>query len=259
MKKYFKDNNEINNVINNNNYKYNQNNMLDEINNFDIIKFKTLLDGKQIFVFDGIIGAGKTTTIKLIGNYLKNEGKKIHCIYEPVDIWRDVGALNEFYKNIPDKCYEFQTFTFITRIKRVISEILNNPDVDIYLLERSIFTDKYIFVELLRDLMGPIRMNMYNEWWGMWNMILPIKVNKWVLLNTSLEESIQRICKRDRFEEKGSISVEYQKNLYDKHIEFFEILKNENENIVIIPSDIMDKNIPNDTSLVKSIVDMILD
>lgn len=241
-------NNKINNKIN----------MLNEINKYDLIKFKDLVSNKKIYIFDGIIGAGKTTTIKLIGNYLKNNGYKVHCIYEPVDIWRETGSLDEFYKNIPDKCYEFQTFTYITRIKRVINEILDNQDSDIYLLERSIFTDKYIFVELLKDLMGPIRMRMYNEWWNMWNMLLPIKVDKWILLNTSLEESIQRICKRDRFEEKNSISIEYQKNLYDKHHEFFEILNKENENIVIIPSEIMDDNIPENEELIEKIVNMIL-
>jgi deoxyadenosine/deoxycytidine kinase len=232
-------------------------NMLNDMNKYDLVKFRELLDTKKIYIFDGIIGAGKTTTIKLIGNNLKNNGKKVHCIYEPVDIWREAGALNEFYKNIPEKCYEFQTFTYITRIKRVISEILDNQDADIYLLERSIFTDKYIFVELLRDLMGPIRMRMYNEWWDMWNMLLPIKVEKWILLNTSLEESIQRICKRDRFEEKNSISIEYQKNLYDKHHEFFNILNMKEEKTVIIPSEIMDDNVPEKEELIQRIVELI--
>jgi deoxyadenosine/deoxycytidine kinase len=233
-------------------------NMLNGIQKYDLIKFKEIVDKKQIIIFDGIIGAGKTTTIKLIGNSLKNDGKKVHCIYEPVDIWRETGALNEFYKNIDDKCYEFQTFTYITRIKRVISEILENPDADIYLLERSIFTDKYIFVELLKDAMGPERMRMYNEWWDMWSLLLPFKVNKWVLLNTSLQESIQRICNRDRFEEKNSISIEYQKNLYDKHHEFFNILNRDNEDTVIIPSEIMDDNVPEKPELIENIINMIL-
>jgi len=218
-------------------------------------QFRDLLHNKQLIVIDGLIGAGKSTLIKLIVKENKYK-KKIHPIYEPVDIWRDTGALQLFYQDIPAKCMEFQTFTFITRIKRIMTEVIENPDVDIYLLERSVFTDRYIFVELLREMMGPTRMKMYEEWWDMWSLLLPLKFNKWILIDTSLEESINRICKRDRKEESG-ISIEYQKNLYDKHHQFFQKLKDIGENTVIIPKKIMDENYLDNREKIKNIMDMI--
>jgi deoxyadenosine/deoxycytidine kinase len=195
----------------------------------------------KFIVIDGLIGAGKTTLIKLLINKYSASGIKVHPIYEPVDVWRETGALAEFYKDIKAKCYEFQTFVYITRIQRVIDEVCANPDTHIFLLERSIFTDRYIFVNLLKENMGPVRLEMYNTWWDMWSCLMNIKIHKWVLLDTSLNESINRICNRARGEEHG-ITVEYQKNLMDKHHEFYTDLKNKGEAVCIIPSSLMDSN-----------------
>lgn len=224
----------------------------------DISKFKELITNKQIYVFDGVIGAGKTTLLKLLTKHMNKMGKKTLAIYEPVDVWRRVGALDEFYKDIPGKCLEFQTFTFITRVKRIMNEIIENPDYDYYVLERSIWTDRYIFVELLKDDMGPIRMEMYNQWWDMWTSLMPVLPNKWILLNTSLQESIRRICIRDRFEEKSSISIEYQNNLYNKHIEFYKRLEDTGHNTIEIKPEIMDKNFMEDESVIDTIYNQII-
>ena len=189
-------------------------------------------DNRVIIVIDGIIGAGKTTTIKEIEKRIEKinednkENKKykqlkVKAIYEPVELWKNIGALEYFYKDISRNAYSFQTFTYITRIASVIDEIYDNPDADIYILERSIWTDRYIFMELLKDSITELEMNMYMQWCDMWAYILPMRVNKWVLLNTSLDESIKRIANRDRNGEKNGVSVEYQTNLYKKHSKIY--------------------------------------
>ena len=213
---------------------------------------------KKFIIIDGVIGAGKTTVISLIEKQIKKDGKlKVKAIYEPVKLWNDTGVLQYFYKDIPKHCYEFQTYSFITRIESVIEELYNNQDADVYILERSIWTDKYIFLELLKDSIGELRMNMYNKWWTMWSYIMPMRVDKWVLLDTSLEESLRRINSRNRDGE-STIDKEYQTNLYVKHIEFYDTLKKENKPIVIIDSTIMDTNLMVDTTKVENIIEQIL-
>ena len=118
---------------------------------------------RKYIIFDGIIGAGKTTLIKLLEENMKNSGYKVKAIYEPVDEWELSGALKLFYQDIKAHCYEFQTYTFITRIRRLLDEIYEKEDIEYYLIERSIFTDKYIFVEMLKETLGITRMNMYNK------------------------------------------------------------------------------------------------
>ena len=213
---------------------------------------------KKFIIVDGVIGAGKTTVISLIEKKINENGKyKIKAIYEPVKLWNDTGVLQYFYKDIPKNCYEFQTYSFITRIESVIEELYNNQDADIYILERSIWTDKYIFMELLKDLIGDLRMTMYNKWWQMWSLIMPMRVDKWVLLDTSLEESLRRITMRSRDGE-STIDKEYQTNLYVKHIEFYDTLQKENKPVVIIDSTIMDTNLMVDNTKVGEIIKQIL-
>jgi deoxyadenosine/deoxycytidine kinase len=226
-------------------------------------KFQKVLEifkspNKKFIVVDGVISAGKTTLIKLLENKINSEGKyKVKAIYEPVDLWNSTGALQHFYEDIPKNCYEFQTFTYITRIQTVINDIYNNPDADIYILERSIWTDRYIFMELLKDIVGELRMTMYNQWCELWSYIMPMRIDKWVLLNTSLDESLKRIKIRNRSAEHG-ISVEYQTNLYNKHIEFYDNLKNTGKSVVIINNDLMDANFITDENILNNIVGQIL-
>ena len=228
-------------------------------------KFKIVQDimadpNKQFRIIDGDIGAGKTTVLSLLEKIKVHNGKpiKIKAIYEPVKLWSDTGALPYFYENIQKNCYEFQTYTYITRIESVIDAIYSEPDADIYILERSIWTDKYIFMELLKDYVGDMRMNMYNKWWDMWSYIMPMRVDKWILLDTSLEESLKRISNRNRDGE-SAVDKEYQTKLHHKHIEFYNQLKKENKPVVIIESKLMDSdfitNIENTENIIKQILD----
>lgn len=213
---------------------------------------------KKFIVIDGLISAGKTTLIKLLEEKINKEGKfRVKAIYEPVDLWNATGALKYFYEDIPSNCYEFQTYTYITRIATVIDEIYNNPDVDIYILERSIWTDRYIFMELLKDLVGDLRMTMYNQWCDLWAYIMPMRVDKWVFLDTSLEESLRRIKIRNRSAETG-ISVEYQTNLYNKHIEFYNKLVNDNQPAIKIENKLMDANFINNSKILEEIQNNII-
>jgi deoxyadenosine/deoxycytidine kinase len=197
---------------------------------------------KKFIVLDGLISAGKTTLIRLLEEKLNREGTlKVKAIYEPVDLWNATGALQYFYDDVASRAYEFQTYTYITRIARVINELAANPDADIYLLERSIWTDRYIFMALLKEHIGDLRCTMYDQWCDLWSYILPMRVDKWVFLDTSLEESLRRIKVRNREAESG-VSIEYQTALYNKHVEFYNTLKEQNRSVLIIDSTLMDDN-----------------
>lgn len=240
----------------------------------DYQRFRDLIPTKKFIAIDGLIGAGKTTLIRLLNEYYSAQGLKVHAIYEPVEMWQETGALDLFYSDIPAKCYEFQSFVYVTRVKKVIQEVLAHPEADIYLLERTVFTDRYIFVEMLREQLGPTRMAMYAEWWDMWNCINPIHVNKWVLLDVSLDESLRRIKARSRTEETG-ISPEYQRQLHAKHHEFYTNLKTQlgpNSNITtaqtsmnhstasvcVIPPSLMDDDYINNPAPLKEIAEQII-
>lgn len=223
-------------------------------------KFKEIINSTEqpkIFIsIDGVIGAGKTTLINLLISKYAENNISAHAIYEPVDKWIETGVLDYFYSNIKDNSYEFQTYTFITRIQRVIKEVISNPTAQVYLLERTIHTDKNIFVEMLKENMGELKYKMYEDWWHLHRHLLSIKINKWIVLDTSIQTSLNRICIRNRAAESG-ISETYQSNLRNKHYEFINSLRNNGEDVIVINSDLMDDNFIENINVLNNIYNLI--
>jgi len=219
-------------------------------------EFNKIHPKKKFIVIDGLIGAGKSTFIKYYVKYCKSIGIKAHPIYEPVELWKDIGALERFYSDIPQNCYEFQTFTFITRIESVINEVIENSDAEVFILERSIFTDRYIFVELLKDLLGDTRLKMYESWWNMWSLIFNINIHTWVLLDTSINTSANRIKIRNRNGEK--VEIDYLTKLHKTHTNFYDELQKTSQNVKIIPPSLMDKNFIENDDVIIEIANLII-
>ena len=213
---------------------------------------------KKFIVLDGVISAGKTTLIGMLEEKLNRDGAlKVKAIFEPVDLWNTTGALQYFYDDVPARAYEFQTYTYITRIARVINDLAANPDADVYLLERSIWTDRHIFMALLKEHIGALRSTMYDQWCDLWSYIMPMRVDKWVFLNTSLEESLRRIKVRNREAESG-VSVEYQTALYNKHVEFYNGLKEDGQPVLVIEPQLMDDNFITNSKTLETIASKIM-
>lgn len=226
---------------------------------------------QQIIVFEGLIGSGKTTLLSKIKEYftLTNKNLKIVVVPEPVKQWEQIGLLEEFYKDPKGKAYEAQTFICITRIEAIKKAYENNKDADVFLLERSIYSDRYFFVDLNIDEgnFTPLQKRMYERWWDLWKLILPIFPTKFVYLNPEIDECMLRLKRRGR-EGEELIPKSYQEKLKKKHDIFFKekdyILLNDPKipgQKVRIPSVIINSNedFRNDRNLLKDIIDKIID
>ena len=130
--------------------------------------------------------------------FTRRSGHSAVVVKEPVDEWKRVGILQEFYANPKEVAYDFQTYTFVTRVKETIKQVEAHPDATIFLLERSVLTDRYVFMELQRDLVGEVRMAMYEEWWNLWQRLMPIMPSKMVYLKPTLGNCMQRVNARAR-------------------------------------------------------------
>lgn len=180
----------------------------------------------KFIIVDGLIAAGKTSLLSVLNKNFKNS----KASYEPVDHWEETGNLTRFYNalNISDdqnrsaQIYRFQTYTFQTRIKRILEDL--EEDKEIYFIERSIFSDRYIFMKMLKDsgLVTTQDYEMYKTWWDLWDKILPFTPDAFIYLNPTVDSTIIRYKKRNRSGE--DFNVEYQKKLKDAHDDFFENL-----------------------------------
>lgn len=168
----------------------------------------------RYIVIDGSIGAGKTTVInEVLIPILSAKGISATYIQEPVDLWKQIGILQEFYKDKKRYAYEFQTFAYVTRIKECIKT--HSTEYQYVFMERSIFSDKHVFVQMLHDdgLIDNMQMAMYNEWWDMWKMLMPFTITAHIYIRPTPETCEERCKIRARDGEK-EIPLEYFQRLH---------------------------------------------
>lgn len=176
----------------------------------------------KIIILDALIGAGKSTLLRILTEKF-NSNKVIYVIPEPVDEWKASGHLDAFYGNMKEKSFEFQIIAFTTRTLGVNKLVEENSSADIIILERSIFSDRYMFTEILHDqgLMCDRLYNEYTKWWDNWSQLVNYKPDLFVYLRPSIEVCMARVQKRNRASEVKSLTVDYQKSLQDKQDQFY--------------------------------------
>ena len=181
-----------------------------------------------VISLDGNIGAGKTTML----GYLRKEYPNIHYIDEPVDTWMNLkdengnDLLSLFYKDTPRWAYTLQNCAFITRVNKVKHAIKEwkekcktNPEEienNVFITERSILTDRYVFAEMLKTSgqINCLEWNLYLEWFNSLSEYSPIDAIIEVV--TNYDECKERICKRGRKGEE-SIGLNYLSDLENQH------------------------------------------
>lgn len=185
----------------------------------------------MVIVIGAMIGAGKSSLAKIVGEHLNSE-----VFFESVD---DNPILPLFYtasdEEIQEKRYPFllQLWFLNTRFKSIKQALVNNNNV----LDRSIYEDLY-FAQVNRDLgkISDLEFSMYEGLLN--NMLEEIKElpkkspDLMIYLTGSFETILNRINKRGRGYELDPALVSYYKLLWegydewiDKHYKASEVLK----------------------------------
>ncbi|MFN2110949.1 MAG: deoxynucleoside kinase [Anaerolineae bacterium] len=175
---------------------------------------------RKRILLEGNIGAGKST----VGATLKASGL-FEFIEEPVNEWKNGFAsnmLDVFYHDMNRWAFTFQLVTFITR-KKTWKEILSCTDHPRVILERSIFTDRYVFAPNLHRL-GVIEDNEWQVYCRLWDFVADnndIEPDCILYLRTPADVCLERIHRRGRGEETG-ITLDYLRQLEDLHDEWLQ-------------------------------------
>lgn len=199
---------------------------------------------RKVCVIEGIIGAGKTTLIEFLLRKFTQDNLNFCLVKEPVDKWIQNGSLDRFYKNPGRKAYQFQTMAFHDRILEIISVFEKNPTADIFILERSVYSD-ILFMKTLLEL-KTIENDEYEDYkklWVMWQNLIPptLKPTHFIYLKLPVEEAMKRLRERSRSEEVG-VKTLYQEKLSFFHDEMF------NNEIVVLGSETKPKKLVIDVS-----------
>lgn len=164
-----------------------------------------------IVCIEGNIASGKTTVLQEI------EKKGYKVFYEP---YKDNLYLPLFYQNPPKYALVTQLEFLSDRYKQFKSaETVGN---DIAFIERSPYTDRFVFVEMLRKqgTLQDIEVELYKKVFETWKTPLP---DFTILLNAPPNECYRRMRQRGRGMEEG-VSLQYLKDLGEVYLQNYDKL-----------------------------------
>lgn len=167
------------------------------------------------FVLEGNIGAGKSTFLKKIGDYLE-----VQLVFEPHQKWQELvgkeSILDKFYTNPARWAYTFQTYTFVTRMKTMQEHAQYNT-AGIQVLERSVYSDRcFAQTAYENGFMSELEWYMYQEWFNWFVATYAPKPAGFIYLRTEPEVCYKRLKYRNRQEEVG-VPLEYLQQIHNKH------------------------------------------
>jgi deoxyadenosine/deoxycytidine kinase len=189
----------------------------------------------RVIVVDGLIGAGKSTLLNDLEKTLKSVANiNVKCVKEPSDIWELVGALAQFYSDTSRFGVEFQVLVTATRIESYLDAVsIKESFPDIFILERSLFTDRGMFMEIQRSQMSTVSMLTYEMWWEAAYKSIPFDfaLAEFIYLRPSMSAVMSRVKERARKSEQlqenktektgtGGVSQDYQELLLKAHDAF---------------------------------------
>ncbi|XP_059390019.1 thymidine kinase 2, mitochondrial-like isoform X2 [Carassius carassius] len=183
---------------------------------------------------EGNIASGKTTCLEYF-----SKTSDIEVLTEPVSKWRNVQGCNPLglmYQDPSRWGLTLQTYVQLTMLDRHVLPMAS----PIRMMERSIYSAKYIFVENLykSGKMPEVDFAVLSEWfeWIIKNIAIPVDLI--VYLQTSPQTCYERLKQRCREEEKV-IPLKYLEsihNLYEDwliHHKSFEVPAP----VLVIPAD----------------------
>jgi deoxyadenosine/deoxycytidine kinase len=172
-----------------------------------------------LITVEGNIGSGKSTMIKLI----KEKFQDWVIIDEPVGEWLNMrndegkSLLELFYTDKTRWSYTFQNAAFITRYLNCKRALQQANGKVIFISERGILTDRYVFATMLHDegLLTSIEWDLYTKWFDCFKD--DITINGIIYIDTPSDICKERIIKRNRGEGEDTISIDYLQQLEKYH------------------------------------------
>lgn len=166
------------------------------------------------FFIEGNIGATKSTLLTALADHLPHVQRTaaVVCVPEPVADWSVVLPL--FYSDISRWALTFQVHAMSTRVaavRRAIDAAAATHDTVCVVCERSVFTDRHVFVEMLHagGHLTDAEHQMYVTAFDFYSQFMyPGRIGGVVYMDTAPDACLRRIRARGRPAEAG-MTLEY--------------------------------------------------
>ncbi|KAK9541074.1 hypothetical protein VZT92_001149 [Zoarces viviparus] len=192
------------------------------------------MEKKAVICIEGNIASGKTTCLKYF-----EKTSNVKVLTEPISKWRNVRGHNPLalmYQDPERWGITLQTYVQLTMLDTHLSAMT----APIRMIERSIFSAKYIFVENLfrSGKMPEVDYAVLSEWFDWITTNISIPVDLIVYLQTSPQTCHERLKQRCREEEKV-IPLEYLESVHQLYEDWL-IKRNSSPlpaPVLVIPAD----------------------
>jgi deoxyadenosine/deoxycytidine kinase len=182
----------------------------------------------MIIYLEGNIGSGKSTFVEFLQSYIDTKQLDADVILEPVDEWlvtqdnQGTNILEHYYQDAKKYGFTFQINALLSRVKKIQDKIKNSKK-SVHFVERSIYTDKNVFLECnyQNGNISHMEYVIYHQWFDWILENFNHRPDGIVYLNTKPEICEQRINERNRNGEDG-IPLEYLKTLDKFHLLWLE-------------------------------------
>lgn len=186
---------------------------------------------KSYTVFiEGNIGVGKSTLLKYFEKF-----DSIETIPEPIERWQNFNGSNLLelmYKDTEKWGFAFQSYTALLMLQNQMKP----SEKKIKIMERSFFSGKYCFIELLRET-NKLKKEEYDilqEWNEYIEKSFDVQPDLIVYLRAMPENVYERIKQRNRGEEQ-SIDMNYIQRLHELHENW--LVRGENISVPVLILD----------------------
>ena len=176
----------------------------------------------KIYSIDGNIGSGKSTLLQELTDFYENN-PNIIFLKEPVEEWSKIKdkdgqtMLQKFYADQEKYSFPFQMMAFISRLSILKKTMKENKNC-IIITERSLFTDKFVFAQMLFDKgkIEDVNFQIYLEWFNEFAQDFPVE--NVIYVKTDPNVCYERIKQRSRDGE--DIPLDYLEECHYYH-EYF--------------------------------------
>lgn len=175
----------------------------------------------QIITIEGNIGSGKSTLLENLSQRYEKDPRVVF-LNEPVSEWDKIkdkngtNMLQKFYADQKKYSFSFQMMAYITRLAEFKMAIKTNPEASIFFTERSLYTDKHVFAQMLYDMgnIEDVEYQIYTKWFDTFTE--EYTITNVIYVKTNPEICEQRINVRSRVGEEY-IPLEYLKKCHEYH------------------------------------------
>lgn len=171
-----------------------------------------------MYILEGTIGAGKSTFLKLISNYLA----EAHVVMEPVNQWQKTttgeSILTYFYSDPHRWAYTMEMLTMRSRLQEYLKQ---QQSPELVIMERSFYSGCYVFAYncYLSGYLTELEWKLYLEWLTFLTVNTCKTPRGFIYLSVTPEVAYERIKKRNRNGE-DSMPLEYIQAINKRYIDF---------------------------------------